>query len=137
MAWRSHDQTRVPAPQSGGRRLSGEHPNEHSAQPPPTRIPVYGGRRRGRLRCGAFKSRHQRHNLDRLDRVHFPVLDFDRDDARQAGLIRAELSARGVPIEPYDVLIAGQAVARDLILVTRNTREFSRVPGLRIADWEA
>jgi len=86
---------------------------------------------------GAFKSRHQRHNLDRLDRMHFPVLDFDRDDARQAGLIRAELSARGVPIGPYDVLIAGQAVARDLILVTGNTREFSRVPGLRIADWEA
>ena len=37
----------------------------------------------------------------------------------------------------YDVLIAGQAAARDLTLVTHNTREFARVPGLRIEDWEA
>lgn len=72
-----------------------------------------------------------------FDSLKFPVLDFDRDDARQAGVIRAELSTRGMPIGPYDVLIAGQAVARDLTLVTRNTREFSRVPGLRLADWEA
>lgn len=86
---------------------------------------------------GAFKSRRPTINLAVFDSLKFPVLDFDRDDARQAGVIRAELSTRGVPIGPYDVLIAGQAVARDLTLVTRNTREFSRVPGLRLADWEA
>jgi len=42
----------------------------------------------------------------------------------------------GTPIGPYDVLIAGQARARGLILVTRNTEEFSRVDGLQIEDWE-
>jgi tRNA(fMet)-specific endonuclease VapC len=86
---------------------------------------------------GAFRSRREGRNLDRLDGMRFPIVDFDIDDARQAGLIRAELAARGTPIGPYDVLIAGQALARDLILVTHNAREFSRVPDLRIEDWEA
>jgi tRNA(fMet)-specific endonuclease VapC len=40
-----------------------------------------------------------------------------------------------MPIGPYDVLIAGQAMARDMILVTHNTQEFGRVPGLRLEDW--
>ena len=40
-------------------------------------------------------------------------------------------------VGPHGMLIAGQALARDLILVTHNTREFSRVPGLRVEDWEA
>ena len=86
---------------------------------------------------GAFRSRRRADNLSRLDELRFPIIDFDRDDARQAGIIRAELAALGTPIRPYDVLIAGQAVARDLILVTHNTREFNRVPGLQIEDWEA
>jgi tRNA(fMet)-specific endonuclease VapC len=86
---------------------------------------------------GAFKSRRPGPNLSIFDSLRFPVIDFDRDDARQAGLVRAELMARGTPIGPYDVLIAGHALARNLTLVTHNTREFSRVPGLRIEDWEA
>jgi tRNA(fMet)-specific endonuclease VapC len=85
---------------------------------------------------GAFRSRRAADNLRRLDALRLPIIDFDRDDAREAGVIRAELAARGTPIGPYDVLIAGQAVARDLILVTHNTREFERVPGLHIEDWE-
>ncbi|MFZ4768532.1 MAG: type II toxin-antitoxin system VapC family toxin, partial [Roseimicrobium sp.] len=40
------------------------------------------------------------------------------------------------PIGPYDVLIAGQARARGLVLITRNTGEFARVPGLLMEDWE-
>jgi tRNA(fMet)-specific endonuclease VapC len=86
---------------------------------------------------GAFKSRRASHNVALVDALQFPVVEFDREDARLAGEIRASLSARGMEIGPYDVLIAGQAVARDMILVTHNTREFGRVPGLRIEDWEA
>jgi tRNA(fMet)-specific endonuclease VapC len=86
---------------------------------------------------GAFKSRRPGNNLSIFDSLLFPVIDFDRDDARQAGLVRADLMARGAPIGPYDVLIAGHALARNLTLVTHNTREFSRVAGLRIEDWEA
>jgi tRNA(fMet)-specific endonuclease VapC len=71
-----------------------------------------------------------------IDALQFVMLEFDKEDARQAGEIRALLASEGTPIGPYDVLIAGQAVARDMILVTQNTREFERVPGLRFEDWQ-
>jgi tRNA(fMet)-specific endonuclease VapC len=86
---------------------------------------------------GAFKSRRAAHNVALVDSLQFAVLDFDTEDARQAGEIRALLASRGTPIGPYDVLIAGQAKARNLTLVTHNTDEFGRVPGLRFDDWQA
>jgi len=85
---------------------------------------------------GAFKSRRAGQNLALIDALQFVVLEFDKEDARQAGEIRALLASNGTPIGPYDVLIAGQAVARDLILVTHNTHEFGRVTGLQIEDWQ-
>ena len=75
------------------------------------------------------------HNVALVDSLQFEVLEFDREDARQAGQIRAQLALKGTPIGPYDVLIAGQAKARKLILVTGNTDEFKRVAGLSIEDW--
>jgi tRNA(fMet)-specific endonuclease VapC len=85
---------------------------------------------------GAFRSSRAAQNILLVDALQFAVLEFDKEDARQAGAIRALLAQNGTPIGPYDVLIAGQAVARNLILVTRNTGEFERVPGLRIEDWQ-
>lgn len=85
---------------------------------------------------GAFKSRRAGENVALVDDLQFEVLGFDKEDARQAGVVRAALAAKGTPIGPYDVLIAGQAVARDLILITHNLGEFGRVPGLRVEDWE-
>jgi len=89
------------------------------------------------LYFGAYKSQRQAHNLDIVDNLRFEVLPFDVDDARHAGEIRAALAARGTPIGGYDVLIAGQARARGLTLVSRNLREFARVAGLSIVDWTA
>ena len=89
------------------------------------------------LYFGAYRSRRQSQNLAVADALQFEVIEFDRDDARQAGEIRAFLAEQGTPIGPYDVLIAGQAVARNAILVTHNVAEFSRVPRLRIEDWES
>ena len=86
---------------------------------------------------GAFKSKRQQHNVELIDGLHFVVLDFDKEDARQAGEVRAILATIGKPIGPYDVLIAGQAKARNMILITSNTNEFKRVPGLRIEDWQS
>jgi tRNA(fMet)-specific endonuclease VapC len=86
---------------------------------------------------GAFKSRRVTQNVAVVDALQFVVLEFDREDARRAGEIRALLASRGSMIGPYDVLIAGQAVARDMILVTSNTNEFARVPDLRMEDWRA
>jgi tRNA(fMet)-specific endonuclease VapC len=63
------------------------------------------------------------------------VLDIDSSDGRAAGEIRAALQRLGTPIRPYDVLIAGQAKARGLTVVTNNTAEFKRVEGLAVEDW--
>ena len=88
------------------------------------------------LYFGAFKSRRVMHHVALVDALPFVVLDFDKEDSRIAGEVRALLASRGMPIGPYDVLIAAQAKARELILVTHNTHEFGRVPGLRIEDWQ-
>src|SRR5207244_660977 len=85
---------------------------------------------------GAFKSRWAARNVALIDALQFSVLEFDKEDARQAGAVRALLASKGTPIGPYDVLIAGQEVARNMILVTHNTQEFGRVQGLRFEDWQ-
>ena len=89
------------------------------------------------LYYGAFKSQRVEQNVARVDALQFSVLEFDEEDARQAGQIRAQLASKGTPIGPYDVLIAGQAMARELTLVTHNTSEFQRVPELKVEDWAA
>lgn len=85
---------------------------------------------------GAYRSQRVDANLSRLDLLPFETVEFSREDARSAGVHRARLAAEGTPIGPYDVLIAGQALARDLVLITRNINEFRRIPELRIEDWE-
>jgi tRNA(fMet)-specific endonuclease VapC len=64
------------------------------------------------------------------------TLPFDDRDAQEAGALRNELRGIGKPIGPYDLLIAAQARARKLVLVSHNVREFERVDGLAIRDWE-
>jgi tRNA(fMet)-specific endonuclease VapC len=66
----------------------------------------------------------------------FISLPFDDQSALIYGQIRAQLAASGTPIGPNDLLISSIALAHNLILVTHNTREFSRVEGLRLEDWE-
>ena len=87
------------------------------------------------LYFGAFKSGRPVGNVARLDELQVHALAFDREDARSAGEIRAALKQAGTPIGPYDIMIAGQALERNLILVTDNTRELSRLGGLQIEDW--
>ena len=87
---------------------------------------------------GVAKSQRQDHNRQRLAAFlagPFEWTMFDDDDAEAAGLVRAELEAAGTPIGAYDVLLAGQARRRRAILVTSNTKEFVRVPGLKWEDW--
>lgn len=83
-------------------------------------------------------------NVDRAKRL-VPVLEaffatittlpFDETDAHAAAGIRAALKAKGQPIGAYDVLIAGTALARGLVVVTSNVGEFKRVGGLQVEDW--
>jgi tRNA(fMet)-specific endonuclease VapC len=67
----------------------------------------------------------------------FKSLSFDDAAADHYSRIRAALAASGTPIGPNDVMIAAIAITHDLILVTHNTGEFSRVTGLHLEDWEA
>ncbi|MDE0007947.1 MAG: hypothetical protein OXS50_06690, partial [Gammaproteobacteria bacterium] len=68
-------------------------------------------------------------------RIVPPALPFGREKARESGAIGAELERLGRRIGPYDLMVAGQGRARNLTVVTANTREFERVAGLSIEDW--
>ena len=87
---------------------------------------------------GVAKSVYQSQNTLRLEAFlagPIIVLPLEKEDARVAGSVRASLQASGTPIGAYDVLIAGQALARQYTLVTANVSEFSRVKGLAWQDW--
>ncbi len=88
------------------------------------------------LYFSACKSQRREENLARIGTLNLEVLQFDTQDAFFAGEVRATLAAAGTPIGSLDTLIAGIALARGLTLVTHNTREFQRVPGLVIEDWQ-
>lgn len=86
---------------------------------------------------GAEKSSNPQRNLAVVEgfAARLEVLKYDWEAAANTGQLRAELAKLGTPIGPYDQMIAGHARSQGLILVTNNTREFERVPGLRIEDW--
>ena len=86
---------------------------------------------------GAEKSSNPQRNLAVVEGVaaRLDVLKYDWEAAANTGQLRAELAKLGTPIGPYDQMIAGHARSLGLVLVTNNTREFERVPGLRIEDW--
>ena len=90
------------------------------------------------LFAGAYKSKNKEKTLDKLKIFFSPLksLPFNDEVAEAYGKIRAELEKKGTPIGPYDLQIASIAILNNLILVTHNKREFRRVEGLDIEDWE-
>lgn len=90
------------------------------------------------LYFGAAKSSDPSKTLQRQQRflARFRSLPFDSAAARVYGPVRAQIEARGQPIGANDLLIATIALAWQLTVVTANTVEFSRVPGLRVENWE-
>lgn len=93
---------------------------------------------RAELLYGALKSAQPERNLERLAYFFkgFACLPFDEAASDASARVRLQLEKGGRPIGPYDLLIAATAIANHLILVTNNTREFSRVDGLTLEDWE-
>ena len=77
------------------------------------------------------KRRHQLRAFTEL----VAVLPFAAREAEAAATVRAALEQQGLPIGPYDVLIAGTALAHNATLVTHNQTEFARVEGLKMVDW--
>ena len=91
----------------------------------------------GELVFGAEHSQQVERNLADIEAMtaRLEVLPFDTHAACHFGRIRSELYRRGNPIGPYDMMIAGQARASGLVLVTNNAGEFERVPGLLLENW--
>ena len=89
------------------------------------------------LEFGAAKANWGPRRLEdmRLFLSAFQVIPFTEYDAVVTGRIRAVFVKEGLPIGSYDIQIAGQGVARNLTVVTHNTSEFSRVPGIKLEDW--
>ncbi len=86
---------------------------------------------------GARKSQRVATNLSTIHELTaaIPVLPLDTSCADHFGRLRVDLERRGVPIGAYDLLIASHALSLNSTLITHNTREFSRIPHLKMADW--
>jgi tRNA(fMet)-specific endonuclease VapC len=94
---------------------------------------------KGELYFGAAQSKNPVKAREKQDAFlsRFVSLPFDDAAADAYGTLRATLTRKGELIGPNDLLIASIAVVRHLCLVTNNVAEFSRVPNLRIEDWES
>jgi tRNA(fMet)-specific endonuclease VapC len=81
---------------------------------------------------------HTAHNLALIAKLRgdYASLPFNDQAADQYGRLRAHLVSLGTPIGPNDMFVAAIALANGLTLVTHNTREFSRLPGLVLEDWQ-
>jgi tRNA(fMet)-specific endonuclease VapC len=91
----------------------------------------------GELSFGAARSARRDEAFEALSQfvLALEVATFDADAASRYGAVRASLANRGTPIGPLDTLIGAHALELDLILVTHNRREFSRIEGLSLEDW--
>ena len=89
------------------------------------------------LEAGVRKSKAGRKRSKQLEELvsTVTILPFGAKEARKAAQIRVDLEQQGKPVGPYDMLIAGTAVANGATLVTHNTKEFGRIQGLSIEDW--
>jgi len=91
----------------------------------------------GELLYGVAKSEQQERNRQALTEFLLPleIADFDSRAADVYGLVRAGLEKIGKPIGPLDTQIGAHALSLRVVLVTHNTREFRRIPNLKLADW--
>lgn len=89
------------------------------------------------LRYGVEKSQHAAQNREALELFLMPlvIMPFNKDAAISYGKIRAGLEAKGQPIGSLDTLIVAHALSLGFTIVTNNTREFERVPGLHVENW--
>ena len=89
------------------------------------------------LEFGAMHSDNYKKNMEVITEIIAPykIIPFTEKEAVVYGQIREQLTRKGTPIGPNDMLIAATALAYGATLVTHNTGEFNRVPGLALADW--
>jgi len=87
---------------------------------------------------GAYNSERVAENLNELEDflAPFSIVPFDNLSVTEYGRARAHLRRMGTPVGPNDMLIAATAISHNLTLITANTSEFARIPGLRLENWE-
>lgn len=90
------------------------------------------------LFSGVERCRHPATERRKVEAFVQPLhlLPFDAGAAKEAARVRWRLEQQGEIIGPYDLMLAGQALSLDITLVTHNTREFQRVPLLKLVDWQ-
>ena len=92
----------------------------------------------GEMVYGAYKSNRPLYFIEKLDKIVWPnihILPFDEGAAKVYGRLRAEMEKKGVSLGEPDMRIASIAMHNGLIVVTGNTRHFSKVHGLKVEDW--
>ncbi|MDI1298770.1 MAG: type II toxin-antitoxin system VapC family toxin [Methylotenera sp.] len=89
------------------------------------------------LRYGVAKSQFKEKNQAALDEFILPleVVDFDEPATEYYGTLRATLEKQGIPIGPLDTMIGAHALSLNVTLVSNNTKEFSRITGIKLVDW--
>ena len=89
------------------------------------------------LEVGIAKSNSPEKRIKQLEELTSVIetIPFGSREAKISASIRADLEKMGTPIGPYDLLIAGTAVAHGASLITRNTKEFERIKTLQIENW--
>ena len=89
------------------------------------------------LEVGIKKSKSPQKRIKQLKDLtsSVNVLPFGKAEAQASAQIRAQLEKKGTPIGPYDILIAGTALANQATLVTHNVEEFKRIKNLNVIDW--
>ncbi len=89
------------------------------------------------LEVGIGKSTSPRKRIAQLHEITslVNITSFGQPEAKSAAAIRIKLEKKGIPIGPYDILIAASAMANKSILVTHNKKEFERIEALKIEDW--
>jgi len=89
------------------------------------------------LEYGVEKSQYQKRSRAALTKFLMPLqlINLDRPSAVEAAIIRAQLEKKDAPIGHYDLLIAGTARSKGMILVTNNTKEFERIDNLGLENW--
>jgi len=89
------------------------------------------------LYYGVAKSSKPNENTIALEQFILPltILNFNKEDSIAYGRLRAKLEQKGKLVGPMDMLIAAQALNRELIIVTNNKREFKKIEGLSVENW--
>ncbi|MBI9085054.1 MAG: type II toxin-antitoxin system VapC family toxin [Desulfobacterales bacterium] len=89
------------------------------------------------LYYGAHKSQQVAGNLAKVKTIEdaFEIISPGKDTAEIFGMLKASLEFAGTPLDDFDLVIAAIALSRNLTLVTNNTRHFSRIQGLKLANW--